>query len=171
MAQVPPPQNPQPGPGGAAQPVLVFAAANVLRDSTREVSNKLTGRSVALFVVAAIVLYGAGEASTFLTIYGQKIGVAGLAAADFSVGALAFGMALRWTDSMRAALATALFIVYLAYLGNILNGDFYKQLNNDLGKQLLNILTASVTAVVGFYFASKTTEQVFAIRAAGNQRH
>lgn len=96
-----------------------------------------------------------------------KQGVAGLAAADFAVGAFAFGMLQRWSLSMRAALATGLFMVYLAFLGDILNSDFYKQLDNDLGKQLMNILTASVTAVVAFYFASKTTEQVVAIREAG----
>lgn len=154
-------QNPQP-------PKPLVAAAQALLDSTDEV-RKLGGSSVVVFVIGTIVLYGGGEASTIWTVFGQKIGVAGLAAADFSVGALAFGMALRWTESMRAALATALFIVYLAYLGNILNSDFYNQLNNELGKQLLNILTASVTAVVGFYFASKTTEKVVAIREAARK--
>jgi hypothetical protein len=113
------------------------------------------------------VIYGLGVASTVWGVFGTKTGVAGLAAADFAVGAFAFGMVLRWSLSMRAALATGLFMVYLAFLGDILNSDFYKQLDNDLGKQLLNILTASVTAVVAFYFASKTTEQVVAIREAG----
>ena len=123
---------------------------------------------VFILVAADLVIYGAGIAATIWWFPGSsKPGIASLAVADFAVGAVTFGMVIGWSKSMRTALAGSFFLVYLAFLGNIVISDFAKQLETDLGKNLVNILTASVTAIVGFYFAAKTTEQAIVVREAG----
>ncbi|SRR5712692_3945044 len=120
---------------------------------------KPRGLSVFLFVVSAMLIYALGVASTFgHWFFGLATDTAGLAVGDFAVGVLAFGSVLRWTQSMRSALAV---------LGNILNKDFHDSLNNDFGKQLLGSLIGSVTAIVAFYFAAQTTEHVVALRELG----